>query len=38
VSDSAITQIHEGTKNIQRLVIGCGMLKESRVFLLAGVC
>jgi alkylation response protein AidB-like acyl-CoA dehydrogenase len=32
-----IMQIYEGTNEIQRLVIAREMLKESRVFLLAGV-
>src|SRR5438552_6466488 len=35
--DAKITQIYEGTKEIQRLVIAREMLKESRAFLLAGV-
>jgi alkylation response protein AidB-like acyl-CoA dehydrogenase len=35
--DAKITQIYEGTNEIQRLVIAREMLKESRVFLLAGV-
>jgi alkylation response protein AidB-like acyl-CoA dehydrogenase len=35
--DAKITQIYEGTQEIQRLVIAREMLKESRVFLLAGV-
>lgn len=32
-----ITQIYEGTQEVQRLVIAREMLKESRAFLLAGV-
>jgi len=35
--DSKITQIYEGTNQIQRLVIAREMLKEQRAFLLAGV-
>jgi alkylation response protein AidB-like acyl-CoA dehydrogenase len=35
--DAKITQIYEGTQEIQRLVIAREMLKESRSFLLAGV-
>jgi alkylation response protein AidB-like acyl-CoA dehydrogenase len=35
--DAKITQIYEGTQEIQRLVIAREMLKESRTFLLAGV-
>jgi alkylation response protein AidB-like acyl-CoA dehydrogenase len=35
--DAKITQIYEGTNQIQRLVIAREMLKESRDFLLAGV-
>ena len=35
--DAKITQIYEGTNQIQRLVIARQMLKESRDFLLAGV-
>jgi alkylation response protein AidB-like acyl-CoA dehydrogenase len=35
--DAKITQIYEGTQEIQRLVIAREMLKESRAFLLAGV-
>ena len=35
--DAKITQIYEGTNEIQRLVIAREMLKESRAFLLAGV-
>jgi alkylation response protein AidB-like acyl-CoA dehydrogenase len=35
--DAKITQIYEGTNEIQRLVIAREMLKENRVFLLAGV-
>ena len=35
--DAKITQIYEGTQEIQRLVIAREMLKETRAFLLAGV-
>src|SRR5438445_307238 len=35
--DAKITQIYEGTNEIQRLVIAREMLKESRAFLPAGV-
>ena len=35
--DAKITQIYEGTNQIQRLVIAREMLKESRAFLLSGV-
>jgi len=35
--DAKITQIYEGTNEIQRLVIAREMLKEQRAFLLAGV-
>jgi alkylation response protein AidB-like acyl-CoA dehydrogenase len=35
--DAKITQIYEGTQEIQRLVIARAMLKETRAFLLAGV-
>jgi alkylation response protein AidB-like acyl-CoA dehydrogenase len=35
--DAKITQIYEGTQQIQRLVIAREMLKETRAFLLAGV-
>jgi alkylation response protein AidB-like acyl-CoA dehydrogenase len=35
--DAKITQIYEGTQEIQRLVIAREMVKESRAFLLAGV-
>jgi alkylation response protein AidB-like acyl-CoA dehydrogenase len=35
--DAKITQIYEGTNQIQRLVIAREMLKESRDFLLAGI-
>jgi alkylation response protein AidB-like acyl-CoA dehydrogenase len=35
--DAKITQIYEGTQEIQRLVSAREMLKESRAFLLAGV-
>jgi alkylation response protein AidB-like acyl-CoA dehydrogenase len=35
--DAKITQIYEGTQEVQRLVIAREMLKESRSFLLAGV-
>jgi alkylation response protein AidB-like acyl-CoA dehydrogenase len=34
--DAKITQIYEGTNEIQRLVIAREMLREQRVFLLAG--
>ena len=34
--DAKITQIYEGTNEIQRLVIAREMLKEQRAFLLAG--
>jgi acyl-CoA dehydrogenase len=34
--DAKITQIYEGTQEVQRLVIAREMLKESRAFLLAG--
>jgi alkylation response protein AidB-like acyl-CoA dehydrogenase len=34
--DAKITQIYEGTQEIQRLVIAREMLRESRAFLLAG--
>ena len=34
--DAKITQIYEGTQEIQRLVIAREMVKESRAFLLAG--
>jgi alkylation response protein AidB-like acyl-CoA dehydrogenase len=34
--DAKITQIYEGTQEIQRLVIAREMLKENRAFLLAG--
>jgi alkylation response protein AidB-like acyl-CoA dehydrogenase len=34
--DAKITQIYEGTNQIQRLVIAREMLKEHRTFLLAG--
>ncbi len=34
--DAKITQIYEGTQEIQRLVIAREMLKETRAFLLAG--
>ena len=34
---SKITQIYEGTQEVQRLVIAREMLRESRAFLLAGV-
>ena len=36
--DAKITQIYEGTNEVQRLVIAREMLKEQRAFLLAGVC
>ena len=35
--DAKITQIYEGTNEIQRLVIAREMLKENRAFLLSGV-
>ena len=35
--DAKITQIYEGTNEIQRIVIAREMLKESRAFLLAEV-
>ncbi|MHB8643789.1 MAG: acyl-CoA dehydrogenase family protein [Gaiellaceae bacterium] len=35
--DAKVTQIYEGTNQIQRLVIAREMLKENRAFLLAGV-
>jgi alkylation response protein AidB-like acyl-CoA dehydrogenase len=35
--DAKITQIYEGTQEVQRLVIAREMLRESRQFLLAGV-
>jgi alkylation response protein AidB-like acyl-CoA dehydrogenase len=35
--DAKITQLYEGTNQIQRLVIAREMLKEDRAFLLAGV-
>jgi len=35
--DAKITQIYEGTNQVQRLVIAREMLRESRAFLLAGV-
>ena len=35
--DAKITQIYEGTNQIQRLVISREMVKENRAFLLAGV-
>ena len=35
--DAKITQIYEGTQEIQRLVIAREMIRESRAFLLAGV-
>ena len=35
--DAKITQIYEGTQEIQRLVVAREMLRESRAFLLAGV-
>ena len=35
--DAKITQIYEGTNEIQRLVIAREMLRENRAFLLAGV-
>ena len=35
--DAKITQIYEGTQEVQRLVIAREMLREPRAFLLAGV-
>ena len=35
--DAKITQIYEGTQEIQRLVIAREMLREQRAFLLAGI-
>ena len=35
--DAKITQIYEGTNEIQRIVIAREMLREQRAFLLAGV-
>src|SRR6476619_7182627 len=35
--DAKITQIYEGTNEIQRIVIAREMLRESREFLLAGI-
>jgi alkylation response protein AidB-like acyl-CoA dehydrogenase len=35
--DAKITQIYEGTQEIQRLVIARAMAKESRAFLLSAV-
>jgi acyl-CoA dehydrogenase len=35
--DAKITQIYEGTQEVQRLVIAREMLRESRAFLLSGV-
>jgi alkylation response protein AidB-like acyl-CoA dehydrogenase len=35
--DAKITQIYEGTSEIQRIVIAREMLKENRAFLLAGI-
>jgi alkylation response protein AidB-like acyl-CoA dehydrogenase len=35
--DAKITQIYEGTQEIQRLVIAREMLRETRASLLAGV-
>src|SRR5438128_6383090 len=35
--DAKVTQLYEGTNQIQRLVIAREMLKENRAFLLAGV-
>ena len=35
--DAKITQIYEGTNEIQRIVIAREMIREQRAFLLAGV-
>ena len=35
--DAKITQLYEGTNQIQRLVVAREMLKEDRAFLLASV-
>jgi acyl-CoA dehydrogenase len=35
--DAKITQIYEGTNQIQRLVIAREMVKEQRAFLLASI-
>jgi alkylation response protein AidB-like acyl-CoA dehydrogenase len=35
--DAKITQIYEGTNEVQRLVIAREMVKEARAFLFAGV-
>jgi alkylation response protein AidB-like acyl-CoA dehydrogenase len=35
--DAKITQIYEGTQEVQRLVIAREMLKEQRAFLLGGI-
>ena len=35
--DAKITQLYEGTSEIQRLVIAREMLAERRAFLLAGI-
>jgi alkylation response protein AidB-like acyl-CoA dehydrogenase len=35
--DAKITQIYEGTQEVQRLVIAREMLRETRAFLLEGV-
>ena len=35
--DAKITQIYEGTNQIQRLVIAREMLREQRAFLLTGI-
>jgi len=35
--DAKITQIYEGSNEIQRLVVAREMVKEQRAFLLAGV-
>jgi acyl-CoA dehydrogenase len=35
--DAKITQIYEGTQEVQRLVIAREMAKENRAFLLSGV-
>jgi alkylation response protein AidB-like acyl-CoA dehydrogenase len=35
--DAKITQLYEGTNEIQRIVVAREMLREQRAFLLAGV-